>query len=168
MTTENYEGEELSEANLDELTRQAAEEGADIGDEELEIDLSDAVDLSPFAGKDVPVEVVKAVKTPSKSTPGNTYIKLHLRVFEGEFKGRYIFDNVNLKGKGAGFARSSLDALGAGIDWDAPRIRPSKLVGLRALVKTAIDVQEDYADKTVVKGWKPYRSDSASAFGQAQ
>jgi ribosomal protein S28E/S33 len=144
---------------LDALMERAAAEGEDIGDDELEIDLSEAVDVSPFAAKGVPVEVVKSlVKT---SAAGNKYIKLQLRVFEGEYTKRVIFENVNLKGTGAGFGRQTLDALGAGIDWDAPRVKPQALVGLKGLVDTVVTSQEGYSDKTECKNWRPYASAAA-------
>jgi hypothetical protein len=144
---------------LEALMNKAAQEGDDIGEDELEIDLSEAVDLSPFASKGTPVEVVKTlVKT---SAAGNKYIKLQLRVFEGEHEGRVIFENVNLKGTGAGFGRQTLDALGAGIDWDAPRVKPQSLVGLKASIDTVVTSQEGYSDKTEAKNWKPYVSAAA-------
>jgi hypothetical protein len=147
---------------LDVLMAAAAEAGEDIGDEELDIDLSEAVDISPFAAKGVNIEVVKAVA--KLSSAGNKYIKMQIRVFEGDFEKRVIFDNVNLKGAGAGFGRQTLDALGAGIDWAAPKVKASKLIGLKATVDCVIESQEGYNDKTVVKNWRPYKSaDTAAA-----
>lgn len=146
---------------LDALMERAATEGEEVGDDELDIDLSEAVDISPFASKGVPVEVVKVlVKT---SAAGNKYIKLQLRVFEGEYEKRVIFENVNLKGTGAGFGRQTLDALGADINWDAPRIKPQSLVGLKATIDTVVTSQEGYSDKTEAKNWRSFVSAATEA-----
>jgi hypothetical protein len=160
---EEEDGEEAGSGNpeLDALMAAAAEEGDAVGeddDDELDIDLSEAEDFSPFKAK-VPVEIV-GTKVKVANDSKNKYIELKLRVFEGDYEGRILWRNLPLKGKGSGFTRDILTAFGAGIDWDAPKIVPSALLGLQAYTQAAPDKREEYKHKVVTGTFSAYTGGS--------
>jgi hypothetical protein len=149
--------------NLDELIAQSVEEGAELADDEVEIDLSEAVSYKPFTDR-VAVEVVKAELKHGK-TSKNPYIKLQLKVIEGEHAKRVLFTNVTLTGTGASFGFETLESLGAKskdgelITEKNRRVWPPGLVGLKAIASVLPDERPEYNTQTVVKGaLKPYVS----------
>lgn len=142
--------------DLDELMRQAAEDGADIGDDELEIDLSEAETFEPFTAK-VPVEII-AVQLKTGKESGKPYLELKLRVFEGEFAKRILWTNVNLTGKGAGIGYDTLAAFGYSLDREKPKVKRSALIGLKAVASCAPDKREEYSHKVVVGKITTYTS----------
>jgi hypothetical protein len=144
--------------DLDELMRQAAEEGEAIGDDEVEIDLSEAATFEPFTA-DVPVEIVgRALKYGKESKA--PYLELKLRIFEGEHVKRILWTNINLTGAGAGFGVEKLAAFGYSLDKDKPKVKLSALDGLKALASCAPDSREEYKHKVVVGKIKPYVSEA--------
>ena len=143
---------------LDALMRQHAEEGAEIGDDEVDIDLSEAETYEPFTAT-VPVEITTAalkVAGQNAKVPGSKYLELKLRVFEGEYEKRVAWTNVSLTGKGAGFGIDKLEAFGAEsksgdpINKDNVKVYLPGLRGLRALAACAPDPREEYKHKLVV------------------
>ena len=134
----------------------AAEEGEAIGDDEVEIDLSEAVSFEAITA-DVPVEIVAAEL---KKGPKARYIELKLRVFEGEHEKRLFWTNATVSGKGAGIGFDELNAFGADIDRKAPKVSCKALIGLRAVASVAPDKREEYAHKTVVGRIKRYVSEA--------
>lgn len=143
----------MSEA-LDEMMARAAEEGAELTDDEVEIDLSEAVNFDPFSDT-VPVEIAVAALKHGKESK-KPYIELKLRVFEGEYEGRILWTNLNLTGKGAGFSRDKLAAFGHPIDEDNPKVSPKKLVGAQGMAVCAPDTREGYEHKVLVSSIKKY------------
>lgn len=121
--------------------------------DELEIDLSEAKDFAPINGKRQ-VEVVGTKRGVAKDS-GHPYIEAKFKVVEDEDRNRIVFKTLMLKGAGAGITKTFLNALGAGIDWDAPKISPAALVGLRGTAVLAADTREGYEHKTVVKNMLP-------------
>ena len=147
---------------LDALMAKAAEEGEDIGDDEVEIDLSEAETFEPFTAK-VPVEIVARALKHGKDS-GKPYLELKVRVFEGEFEKRVLWTNINLTGKGAGFGFDKLAAFGAkdkdgnAVSRDNPKVSLKGLLGLRAFAECAPDERAEYAHKVVVGKITPYVS----------
>lgn len=133
---------------FDKMMEEAVDEGDDIGSDVVDIDLSEAMTFEPFTAK-VPVEIVTAALKHSQEA-GNPYIEMKLRVFEGEHEGRILFTNLNLKGKGAGFAMDKLAAFRYEVDPEKPQLAMSKLIGLRATASCAPDTREEYSHKVVV------------------
>lgn len=148
---------------LEALMAAAAEQGEEIGDDEVEIDLSEAVTFEPFEAK-VPVEIVAAVV---KQGPKSRYIETKVRVFEGEYEGRVLWVNLTLTGKGASFGFEYLGAFGAKskdgelVTKDNPRISLKQLQGLRAFAACAPDPREEYKHKVVIGKITPYVSAAA-------
>lgn len=155
------------DSELQELLAQAQAEGEDIGDDEVEIDLSEAATFEAFTDR-VPVEVTAAALKHGKDSKA-PYIEFKLRVFEGEYEGRILWTNVNLTGKGAGFGFDKLSILGARskdgtlITKENRRISLAGLKGLRASVDVAPDEREKYKHKVVVGKFHPYVSPDAEA-----
>lgn len=139
---------------LDALMAAAAEAGEELGDDEVEIDLSEAVTFEPFEAR-VPIEITAAAKKHGKESK-KPYLELKVRVFEGEFEGRVLWTNINLTGKGAGFGFDKLEAFGAKskdgkpVSRENPRIFLGGLKGLRASADCAPDEREEYKKKVVV------------------
>jgi hypothetical protein len=146
--------------SLEDLMEKAAEEGAEIGDE-VDIDLSEAETYEPFEA-DVPVEITTALLKRSKENH-NPYIELKLRVFEGEYLGRVVFSNLNLTGKGAGFAFADLKSFGYEVDKDKPKVSVTRLIGLKAIAVCKPDDREGYSHKVKVKRIKRYVSEAEAA-----
>lgn len=147
--TKEAKAEVEDSEELDDLLGQAAAEGAEDGDDdEVDIDLSESVSYEAFTAK-VPVEIVKATKLVGKDS-GKPYVKLQLRIFEGEYEGRVVFTNLNLTGKGAGFGADKLKAFGYVIDPDRPKLRLKALLGLKAIASCAPDKREQYSDNVEV------------------
>jgi hypothetical protein len=144
------------EGELNAMLADSAEEGADLADDEVEIDLSEAESFEPFTAT-VPVEVVAAVLKHGK-TSKKPYVELKLRVFEGDYEKRILWTNINLTGKGAGFATDKLRALGLDFDPKHPRIKLKGLVGRRCNVACAPDEREEYSHKVVVGKFTRYVS----------
>lgn len=160
-------GSDEVDSELAELLAQAQVEGEDIGDDEVEIDLSEAATFEAFTDR-VPVEVTAAALKHGKESKA-PYIEFKLRVIEGEYEGRVLWTNVNLTGKGAGFGFDKLSVLGAKskdgtlISKENRRIALSNLKGLRASVDVAPDEREEYKHKVVVGKFHPYVSPDAAA-----
>jgi len=140
------------EEGLDDLI-QESDAGYEVADDEVDIDLSEAVSFEPFTGT-VPAEVVKATLTHGQASK-KPYIELRLQVTEGEFEKRMLFYNINLTGKGAGFAGEALRILGYPIDPKRPKVSPKRLVGAKCNAVCAPDEREEFAHKVVVKRLKP-------------
>jgi len=152
--------EEDKEKSLAELMEDAVHEGGEIGDE-VEIDLSEAETYEPFDAA-VPVEIIAAAMRKSKDK-GNPYIELRLRVFEGEYLNRQVYSNLNLTGKGAGFAFADLKSFGYEIDKDKPRVSVTALIGLKAVAVCKPDAREDFSHKVVVKRIRRYIPEAEAA-----
>jgi len=159
----DHEGDEPDgeESELDALMRQAAEEGEDVGDDEVDIDLSEAATFEPFTDKNVPIEITTASRKVGKDS-GAPYLELKVRVFEGEHAKRVLWTNINLTGKGAGFGIDKLAAFGATSKDGTPisskntKLYLPGLVGLKALAECAPDEREEYKTKVVIGKIKPY------------
>jgi hypothetical protein len=155
---------------LQELLEQAQADGEDIGDDEVEIDLSEAATFEAFTAPKVPVEITAAALKHGKDSK-KPYIEFKMRVIEGEYEGRILWTNVNLTGKGAGFGFDKLTVLGAKskdgqlITKENRRVSLAGLKGLRASVDVAPDKREEYKHKVVVGKFHPYVSPDAAAAG---
>lgn len=136
-------------SELDEMLAEAAANGEEIGDDYLEIDLSEAATFEPFEAK-VPVEIIGVESKRGKEAPHTPFLELKLRVFEGEYEGRTLFESVMLAGKGAGFGRDKLAAFDYMVDPEKPRVSPKALKGRRAFAECAPDTREEYKHKVVV------------------
>lgn len=147
---------------FDKMLEEAGEEGFDAADDLIDIDLSEAMTFEPFTAK-VPVEIVTAILKRAQEPPHNPYIELKVRVFEGEFEGRILFTNLNLKGKGAGIAMDKLRAFGYSVDPEKPQLSPAKLIGLRANAACAPDDREEYSHKVVVGKITKYVAEQKAA-----
>lgn len=132
-------------------------DGMELAEGEVLIDLSEAETYEPFTAV-VPVCILTATMKTGK-TSGKPYIELKLKVTEEdeEYAGRILFTNLNLTGKGAGFAIGDLEKFGATskdgtpISKTNPRIDIEGLPGLTARASVAPDDREEYSDKCVVK-----------------
>lgn len=150
---------------MDEMLADAADAGADLADDEVEIDLSEAETYEPFTAK-VPVEIVSATLEHGNDSK-LPYLNLKLRVCEGEHEGRVMFTNVMLKGKGAGIGYDKLGAFGAtsadgvAVSRDNPKISLTRLEGLRAVADCAPDTRDGYTHKVVVGRISKYVSADA-------
>lgn len=129
--------------------------------DELEIDLSEAKEFSVIEGKRR-VEVIDTKRGVSKEKK-EPFIELKMKVIDDEDTNRVVFKMLMLKGGGAGITKRYLTALGAGIDWDAPRISPAALVGLKGIATLGPDPREEYKHKTVVKDISPDEDPDAVA-----
>jgi len=167
MSDDVKDDDEKIEDELNELLDQAQAEGEDIGDDEVEIDLSEAVNFDPFTAR-VSVEVTAAALRHGNDSKA-PYIEFKMRVFEGEYEGRCLWTNVSLTGKGAGFGFDKLSALGAKskdgtlISREHRRISISGLKGLRAAVDVAPDKRKEYKHKAEVGKFHKYVSPDAAA-----
>jgi hypothetical protein len=132
----------------------AVHAGIELAEGEVLIDLSEADTFDPFTAV-VPVVIVTAEMKTGKDS-GKPYIKLRLKVTSGEYEGRVLFTNLNLTGKGAGFAMKDLEKFGATskdgkpINKDNPRIDIEGLPGLEARASVAPDSREEYSDQVQV------------------
>lgn len=156
------------EALLDPALLQAAADGEDFGDD-VDIDLSEAINFDPFEADDLPFEVIAAEKKIGKTSKA-PYIELTVKAFDHEeFAGRQLYTNVNLTGKGAGIGFDTLEALGATdkagnlVTRDNPKVNPGRLVGLKGLAKVRIKPAEgEYKAKAEIKRVRPYVSDAVA------
>jgi hypothetical protein len=126
---------------------------------ELEIDLSEAKDFEVIDGTR-PVEITEVKRATSKQSK-LPMLELKLVVIGDDDAGRVVFKTLMLKGPGAGITKRYLTAFQADIDWDAPKISPQALVGLKANAVLTADTREEYKHKTVVKDIREYE-DSAT------
>lgn len=129
----------------------------------VEIDLSDAKSYEPLVGT-FPMEVKAAENKVTKK--GERAIKLTLVVIDGEDRaGAHAWKWIMLQGAGTGRTRKILDALGAGVDWAAPKISSAALVGLRGNVLCKQDPRPDFDDQTEVVSVKKFVDPNAVHLG---
>lgn len=164
--------EETSELTTEEVDEElqklidSSGEGAELADDEVEIDLSEAATFEPFTAR-VPVEITGAALKHGKDSKA-PYIELKLRVFEGEYAKRVLWTNINLTGLGAGFGFDKLSILGATskdgqlITSKNRRISLGNLIGLRCSVDAAPDKREEYSHKVEVGKFYKYVSAAES------
>jgi hypothetical protein len=93
-----------------------------------------------------------------KTTKGNgEYLKLKLQVLNGQFQNRIVFDNLNIRNpneKAQQIARGNLSAICRAVGVLTPK-DSSELHNKPLKIKLAIEKDEEYGDKNIVKAYKP-------------
>lgn len=93
-----------------------------------------------------------------KTTKGNgEYLKLKLQVLNGQFQNRIVFDNLNIHNpneKAQQIARGNLSAICRAVGVLTPK-DSSELHNKPLKIKLAIEKDEEYGDKNIVKAYKP-------------
>jgi len=72
----------------------------------------DSFDAIP-AG-DYPAMIIESERVASKTNPQNSYLKLKWEILEGQYRGRKLFENVNLwntNGQAVEIARKAMDSI---------------------------------------------------------
>lgn len=93
-----------------------------------------------------------------KTTKGDgEYLKLKLQVLNGQFQNRIVFDNLNIRNpneKAQQIARGNLSAICRAVGVLTPK-DSSELHNKPLKIKLAIEKDEKYGDKNIVKAYKP-------------
>lgn len=117
------------------------------------------------------VKIVEITPTPTKdnATSGSWYLKLQLEVIDGEFKGRKLFHNLNMKNTNPEAVRISTEQLST-ICHSVGRIQighTNELLGLPFMAKTSvkIDPTGTYEPSNDVKGFKPLEQGGPGSMG---
>lgn len=115
-------------------------------------DDSKSFDLMPEG--DYSVIVDSAEESESKS--GNRMLKMKLKVTEGDFKGRLLFENMLLSGN-ENAIKITVNKVGSLLKLNKKPLSLddfSSLVGLEAVAKVKVQKSEEYGDKNVVSFYK--------------
>ena len=147
--TEEYEGTGNDE--LDDLVASYDEARAELEEDDVELDLSEAGGFEPFEGKHpstiTKIEVVKA------KTTGTPMLKCEVTIIDGDYKGRKVWPNFMLKGGGAWKTKDLITATGQDIDL-APAEgnvqlgKVSRFKGIPFIGTYKVKVQPGYKDAT--------------------
>ncbi len=100
------------------------------------------------------VRVDKVTEQTSKN--GNLMLNVQLKVIDGEYENRVIFDYITLTEAALWRVQDALIAMGLISEDDVDfELDPSDMIGCECLVKVVIDKQGDYEPSNKVKSYLP-------------
>lgn len=115
-----------------------------------------AAPLEPVPPGDYVVHIKNSEMKPTKKEDGQ-YLNLEMEVTEGEYKGRYIFDRLNLQNPNqtaVEIAHKTLSAICHAVG--VMKVKDSsQLHYKRMLVRVDVEKREGYSAQNVVKSYKP-------------
>ena len=110
----------------------------------------------PIPAGNYPAEIKGADVKETKAGNGGKYISLDLAVIDGEFAGRRIFGNLNIRNpnpKAEEIGRAQLGELMRAVG--LPKLQDSdQLIGCTLQVKVNIKKDEQYGDRNEIKSFK--------------
>jgi hypothetical protein len=116
----------------------------------------------------IPAGVYTAIIEDSEkklSKSRNNYLNLKIRIVEGQYKDRYVWDILNLwhsNEKVKNIARGTLGKIQEAVN--VPDVSDSSMLHNKPMkVKLAIQPDEGYGPKNTVKGYKPVAGNPAPA-----
>lgn len=121
------------------------------------VEPSKGFDVMPAGDYDA---VIVASELKETQTGGGKYLKLELQILNGEFQNRKVWDNLNLVNNGSNkekteqIARGTLSAICRAVNVLTPK-DSSELHNKPLKIKLAIEKDQQYGDKNVVKAYKP-------------
>ena len=133
----------------------------------------DATNVDPATSYEpLPADVYKCIITEMEEKPTKdklgSYERVTLEVVEGKYKGRKIFDNLNLNNRNTQTVEIAKRTLSA-ICHAVGNLRPARkemLYNIPMLVKVSVQIQEGYDPQNRVKGYEPAKAQTPPTAAQ--
>ena len=115
------------------------------------------------------VVATKAEEKPTKAGNGS-YLEIEYEVLEGDFKGRRVWDRLNLKNpstQAVEIARRTLASICKAIGVNTPR-SSSELLNVPLVVRIGVESRGDFGPSNSIRGYSPASVQPAAPQPQAQ
>ncbi|MEM6692780.1 MAG: DUF669 domain-containing protein [Planctomycetota bacterium] len=127
----------------------------DGGFDAREVEPAGDMDLIP-AGT-YKARIIESEEKPSKQNPQNRYLALTFEIIDGQFKGRRLWENINLinsNGTAVQIARQQMSAICRAVGVLHPK-HPSQLHDISMMIGVKVTKRSDTGDaQNKIKSWK--------------
>lgn len=123
-------------------------------------------EFSPIPAGDYVAAIVSSDRVESKGRPGNYYVKLQVEILEGKYKGRKLFENLNLWNSNETAVKIAKTTLGQIMDATGKTAAAdtAEFHGIPVTVTVSIKPGENgYNDSNNIKKWARAAAQKAAA-----
>lgn len=120
--------------------------------------------FAPIPDGEYVAMIISSDRVESKSTPGNYYIKLVVEIVDGQYKGRQIYENLNLWNSNPDTVKIAESTLGAIMDATGKQSAAdtAEFHNIPVRIKTKIKPGTGgYNDSNAIKSWSAAGSKQA-------